>query len=93
MTAELPADVTSALQRIWQTVLGVPVGPADNFFDLQGDSYKAVRVLTYLRSELGCQISLFELFDRPTIGELAPLVTQALAQAPRETGSAPAASG
>lgn len=73
-------DVVAVLQRIWQTVLGVPVGPTDNFFDKGGDSFGAVRVLTDLREELGCEISPVDLFDWPTIAELAPVVVQFLAQ-------------
>jgi acyl carrier protein len=74
------ADVVVVLRRIWQTVLGVPVGPTDNFFDKGGDSFGAVRVLTDIREELGCEISPVDLFDRPTIAELAPVVAQFLAR-------------
>jgi acyl carrier protein len=73
------ADVASALKRIWQSVLGVPVGGADNFLDLGGDSFDAVRIVTRIRGELGCEISLIDLFDRPSIEEFAPVVTQSLA--------------
>jgi acyl carrier protein len=70
------AEKTAALMRIWHEVLGVPVEPDDDFFDLGGDSFEAVRILTRIRNELGCDISPVELFDRPTIEELVPIMTQ-----------------
>jgi len=73
------SEITAALMRIWHDVLGVPVEPDDDFFDLGGDSFEAVRILTRIRSELGCDISPVELFDRPTIEELVPLMARFLA--------------
>lgn len=73
------ADIMSALKRIWQAVLGVPVRSADNFLDLGGDSFDAVRIVTRIRGELGCEISIIDLFDRPSIEELMPVVTQFMA--------------
>ena len=75
------ADVARALQHIWQSVLGTPVEPADNFFDLDGDSFEAVRILVRIRSELGCEVSLLDIFDRPSVEELAPIVTESLKRA------------
>jgi acyl carrier protein len=75
------AEVTLALTRIWQTELGIPVGPADSFFDLDGDSFVAVRIVTRMLNELGCEISLIDFFDRPTIEELVPIAARAMARA------------
>jgi acyl carrier protein len=74
------AEVAATLQRIWEAVLGTPVSPTDNFLDLGGDSFRVVRVLTIVREELGCEISPVDMFDRPTVAELAPLVVQLLSQ-------------
>jgi acyl carrier protein len=74
-------EISQSLQRIWQSVLRAPVEPADNFFDLDGDSFEAVRIITRIRSELGCEVSLLDLFDRPTIEELAPIVAESLKRA------------
>jgi hypothetical protein len=40
------ADMASTLLRIWHDVFGVPVGVTDNFFDLGGDSFAALRACT-----------------------------------------------
>ena len=63
------------LSRIWQEVLGVDrVGIRDNFFDLGGHSLKATRVLSRIHKELGVEIRIREVFDHPTIEELAGVV-------------------
>jgi acyl carrier protein len=72
------SDMTAVLMRIWQDVLGVPVEPDDDFFELGGDSFEAVRILTRIRSELGYDISPVDLFDRPTIEELVLMMTQSM---------------
>jgi acyl carrier protein len=73
------AEITSTLTRIWQEILGIPVAPDDNFFDLGGESFEAVRIITRIREELGCEISPADLFDQPTIEELVPVMAQFLA--------------
>ncbi|MFG2319640.1 non-ribosomal peptide synthetase [Streptomyces tendae] len=37
-------DLVRELQKVWSTVLGVQVGPDDDFFDLGGNSLLAVRI-------------------------------------------------
>jgi acyl carrier protein len=71
--------VTAALLRIWQNVFETQVGATDNFFDLNGNSFTALRLLTRIRGELGCEISIADLLDYPTIAELAVVVQQSLA--------------
>ena len=58
------------MQAAWQKVLDVAyVGPEDDFFDLGGDSFKAMRLVREIR-ELGHEISVIDLFKYPTILEL-----------------------
>ncbi|WP_215545187.1 non-ribosomal peptide synthetase [Amycolatopsis sp. CA-230715] len=65
----------AALARIWAEVLGVdPVGVTDDFFALGGDSILCLKVVSLAR-EAGIGISSKDLFLKPTIAELAPLVT------------------
>ena len=60
------------IARVWQEVLGVTeVGVDDNFFDLGGRSLLLVRVQARLRARLNREISMLELFRRPTIHSLA----------------------
>ncbi len=60
-----------ALAQVWQDVLGLKdVGVNDNFFELGGDSIRSIRVLVRAGEE-GLNISLEDLFEKPTIRELA----------------------
>ncbi|HEX6290385.1 MAG TPA: amino acid adenylation domain-containing protein [Herpetosiphonaceae bacterium] len=60
-----------ALAAIWQNVLGLErVGIHDNFFALGGDSMRSIRVLSQARDR-GFSLSLQQLFQHQTIGELA----------------------
>ncbi|MEV5687355.1 amino acid adenylation domain-containing protein [Streptomyces sp. NPDC052164] len=67
-----PQDAFAAvLLDVWQDVLGVPVGPDDNFFDLGGNSLLAMRVGAALRRRGGSTVSMRDLYMFPTIRRLA----------------------
>ncbi|MFI8860667.1 amino acid adenylation domain-containing protein [Streptomyces prasinus] len=67
------------LAGIWSEVLGRRrVGRHDDFFDLGGHSLPAVRVLSRLRSSLGVEVALTELFAAPTLAGFAAAVAAAL---------------
>jgi aryl carrier-like protein len=76
------------LVQIWSDCLGVePIGIRDNFFDFGGQSLRATRVLTRVKSELGAELSLTALFRTPTIEAMAAEILEmsserSLAQAP-----------
>lgn len=72
-------DVTATLLRIWQSVFETKVSATDNFFDLNGNSFIALRLVVRIRGEMGCEISIADLLDYPTIDELAVVVEQSLA--------------
>jgi len=71
-----PATTTETkLALIWAAVLGLErVGVTGNFFELGGHSLKATQVVSRIRQELEVEIALREMFNRPTIRELAPEV-------------------
>ena len=64
--------VEMALARCWQEALGVEqVGIHDDFFALGGDSLLAVKVISHINKKINDQLSLKELFEFPTIRQIA----------------------
>lgn len=61
------------IAAIWADVLELEqVGIDDNFFDLGGESFKAIRVVR----KIGATVSVMDLFKYPTIRELADYLAQ-----------------
>ena len=70
--------VEQTLLALWREVLGLAtIGIHDNFFDLGGQSLKAVRLRAKIESNLNVSVSLRDLFARPTIAELAVAIAEA----------------
>jgi amino acid adenylation domain-containing protein len=67
-----------ALVAIWREVLGADdVGIHDEFFEIGGNSLRAVQILSRVRSRLGVTLDLEVLFSQPTIAALATACEQA----------------
>ena len=63
--------VEARLLQVWQSVLGLrSIGINDNFFDLGGDSILSIQVVSQARAA-GFNIVPNQLFEQPTIAELA----------------------
>lgn len=68
-----PSEVR--LCEIWMELLGVDrVGIEDDFLDLGGDSFLAVRMLGKIQSEFGKRFELPDLFSDPRVVSLAALL-------------------
>ncbi len=64
------------LAEIWSALLGVErVSITDNFFELGGDSILSFQVISRARKE-GLEITYRQLFENPTIQELATVVSE-----------------
>ena len=75
------SPVEKKLGELWGKVLGLKqVGIYNNFFELGGHSLLATRFMSRLNAALALDLPLSALFDQPTIEELAPVVTQKLAE-------------
>lgn len=69
----------SLLCDVFARILNVPnVGIDDNFFELGGHSLLASRVISRVRSSIGAELSIRDLFDTPTVAGLAPKVETAV---------------
>lgn len=80
--AETPAATTAIsyaerlLTEIWAKLLGVDhVDIHDNFFELGGDSILSIQMIAQAQ-QAGLRITSKQLFEHPTVAELAPLAEQ-----------------
>ncbi|MFF4815205.1 amino acid adenylation domain-containing protein [Kitasatospora sp. NPDC001309] len=63
------------LQGLMETVLeGRRLGPEDDFFRHGGHSLKAVQLVTAVYEEFGTELEVRDVFDHPTVAELAQLI-------------------
>jgi thioesterase domain-containing protein/acyl carrier protein len=70
-------DQERSLASVWQSLLGLDaLGIDDDFFDLGGDSLRAVDLMSRIHREFGVVLPVSVLLSRPTIERLAPLLTQ-----------------
>ncbi len=62
------------LVKIWEGVLGQEgIGISHSFFDLGGDSIKAIQVIARLSQE-GLKLDMKDIFQHPTVQQVAPYV-------------------
>ena len=74
-----PRDaIEQGLAQIWRAVLGIEdpsgVGIHDDFFALGGNSLLTTQAASRIREAFAVELPLRELFEKPTIAELAPRV-------------------
>ncbi len=70
-------EVEQTLVGIWQTLLGVErVGRHDDFFALGGHSLQAVRLVAQVRTQLGAELGLTELFAQPSLSAVAQAIVR-----------------
>jgi amino acid adenylation domain-containing protein len=72
-----PRDVLEMeLARLWEELLGGPVGVRDDFFERGGHSLLGVRLLAEVRRRFGRELPLAALFQAPTVERMAVLLRQ-----------------
>ncbi|MEV6959830.1 condensation domain-containing protein [Streptomyces sp. NPDC051207] len=91
-TAEAPDGpgetlLTHVLRLFAEVLDGRAMGPGDNFFKAGGHSLLAVRLVNRVRTELGREVTLREVFRHPTPAKLAAHLAAGVDRAP--TGPVP----
>jgi amino acid adenylation domain-containing protein len=67
--------VQQAMVGMWQNFFGIePIGIEDDFFQLGGDSLKAITILSKIHKELEIKLTIEEFFKYPNIKDLSGLV-------------------
>jgi acyl carrier protein len=81
--------VEKTLVNIWAEVLGLErVGLYDDFFELGGHSLSATQVISRLRGTFEVDLSVGDLFEAPTVANLAAEITRKLIEKTGAEGQA-----
>ena len=76
--AQPKRDIESKLLELWESVLERrPIGVNDNFFEVGGDSLRAVRLFARIEQTFKRAIPLGALVQSPTIATLARVISEA----------------
>jgi amino acid adenylation domain-containing protein len=68
-------ETEKALAALWCDLLKIEsIGRHDNFFDLGGESLLVMRAVSRMRKTFGVDVQLRNLFERPTLSELAEVI-------------------
>lgn len=70
------ADLSEAVATVFAEVLGRPVGPDDDFFDLGGDSLQALRIVNRVRQMSRGAVRLTDLARHATPRALSYLLDE-----------------
>jgi acyl carrier protein len=66
--------VIEKMLSVWESVLHRPVEEGDDFFfDLGGDSLKALELMDAVSDEFGVDVGVADLFEAPTAASLVEL--------------------
>jgi acyl carrier protein len=72
---EPSTEIEKSLCNIWQEMLGIEAaGVDDDFFELGGHSLLATQLIARLRTELALELSLENIFETPTVRQMAAFV-------------------
>lgn len=68
-------NVEQTITKIWQELLAVElIGVHDDFFDLGGHSFLAVRLFSRIEQDLGIRLPLTTLFHATTVAQISTLI-------------------
>jgi acyl carrier protein len=68
----------AALAALWEELFGIsPIGAEDSFLELGGHSLLAIQMVTQIRNRFEADLPVTELFESPTVAQLAKAVGRA----------------
>jgi non-ribosomal peptide synthase protein (TIGR01720 family) len=79
---EPTSEIEQAILRVWRSVFGEMITGRESYYDMGGDSIRAIQVTSRLRSE-GLEVEVADILKHPLISELARAVR--LVRQPQET--------
>lgn len=84
LTSRLPLDhIEIKLLEIWRRQLNAnSIGVDDDYFDLGGDSLKAVMLVGECSDQFGIKLPLSVLFESPTVARMAEVIRKSPGSAP-----------
>jgi iturin family lipopeptide synthetase A len=68
------SSVEEAMLLLWQDFFGKPVEAEDDFFDIGGDSLKALTMIGRISKALHAEVSITEFFKRPSVKALSEYI-------------------
>ncbi len=72
-------EIERSLSAIWGALLGIEeIGVHDNFLELGGHSLLAIQLVSRVRTEFGVELAVREIFETPTIAELANSIERSM---------------
>lgn len=78
-------DTETKIEEIWSRVLGIKsISKKVSFFEIGGNSLKAIQIIGRLYKEFGTLIKINEIFTNQSIEQLAAFITKATAGSYRE---------
>lgn len=80
-----PSEIEARIGEIWTDLLGVEsIGLDDDFFSLGGHSLLATRIIARIEEQFGARLSLRDLFEGPSIRQLAEKVPSRSSSKPQD---------
>ena len=81
-----PTSLENEIATVWKRLFNRgPIGPDENFFELGGDSLIAMDLVELLSTRWSIDLPVLDLYQNPSIRELALLVARKCASAGDET--------
>jgi nonribosomal peptide synthetase protein VioG len=83
-------EMEMTIERIWGKLLNLDrISITDDFFELGANSFLSLTFLTQLQSQLGCRLRVADIYNHPSIAELASFLEDAERQQAAEAPHAP----